>query len=254
MQIAGSTILVTGGASGLGAACVLKLVGEGACVVIADVSPTKDDTLKEFSDRACFVRTDVTSEGDLRSAIAAGEERFGTLRGIVACAGVLHAERLLGRDGIASLTEFQRVIDVNLVGTFNTVRLGAAAIAKSKPLAEGVRGVVIMTSSIAAFEGQIGQAAYAASKGGVASLTLPLSRELGPHGIRVVSIAPGAFETPMMQAAPEKVQQSLIDQTPFPHRLGQAKEFAALVCHVIENDMLNGCILRLDGGLRMGAR
>ncbi len=149
---------------------------------------------------------------------------------------------------------FRRVIDINLTGTFNTVRLAAEAIARSEPQEDGLRGVVVMTSSVSAFEGQIGQAAYAASKGGVASLTLPLARELGQHGIRVVSIAPGVFDTPMMQAAPEKVRQSLIDQIPFPHRLGQADEFASLVCHVFENNMLNGCVLRLDGALRMGPK
>jgi NAD(P)-dependent dehydrogenase (short-subunit alcohol dehydrogenase family) len=167
---------------------------------------------------------------------------------------VLSAERVLGRDGVASLAEFRRVIEVNLTGTFNAARLAAEAIARSEPQEDGVRGVIVLTSSISAFEGQIGQAAYAASKGGVASLTLPLARELGQHGIRVVSIAPGVFDTPMMQAAPDSVRQSLIDQIPFPHRFGQADEFASLVCHVFENNMLNGCVLRLDGALRMGAK
>ena len=165
--------------------------------------------LTEFSDRVLFAPTDVTSEADVRAAIAAGEERFGPLRGVVACAGVLHAERVLGANGVASLEAFRRVIDVNLNGTFNTVRLAAEAIARSEPQEDGLRGVVVMTSSVSAFEGQIGQAAYSASKGGVASLTLPLARELGQHGIRVVSIAPGVFDTPMMQAAPDKVRQSL---------------------------------------------
>jgi NAD(P)-dependent dehydrogenase (short-subunit alcohol dehydrogenase family) len=254
MQIAGSSILVTGGSSGLGAACVEQFLRRGAFLIIADLAPPRDDTLKEFADHVHFVRTDVSSEADARSAIAAGEDRFGSLRGVVACAGVLNAERVLGRDRVASLEDFRRVIDVNLTGTFNTVRLAAEAIARSEPHGDGVRGVVVMTSSVSAFEGQIGQAAYAASKGGVASLTLPLAREFGQHGIRVVSIAPGAFNTAMMQAASDKVRQSLIDQTPFPHRLGQADEFAALVCHVFENEMLNGCVLRLDGGLRMGAK
>jgi NAD(P)-dependent dehydrogenase (short-subunit alcohol dehydrogenase family) len=201
-----------------------------------------------------FAPTDVTSEDAIHSTIAAGEERFGPLRGGVVCAGVLHVVRLLKRDGSASLQEFRRVIDVNLTGAFNTVRLAAEAIARAEPLTDGVRGMVVMTSSIAAFDGQIGQAAYAASKGAVASLTLPLARELGQHGIRVVSIAPGAFDTPMMQSAPENVRQSLIDQTPFPRRLGRADEFASLVCHVFENEMINGCVLRLDGALRMSAK
>jgi NAD(P)-dependent dehydrogenase (short-subunit alcohol dehydrogenase family) len=254
MQIDSSAILVTGGSSGLGAACVEMLARRGASVIIADVSEPHLDTQKEFADRVLFSQTDVTSETEVRSAIAAGESRFGSLRGAVICAGVLHAERVLGRDGIASLEAFRRVIDVNLSGTFNTVRLAAEAISRSESHKDGSRGVVVMTSSISAFEGQIGQAAYAASKGGVASLTLPLAREFGQHGIRVVSIAPGVFETPMMQAAPEKVRQSLVDQIPFPHRFGQAEEFASLVCHVLENDMLNGCILRLDGALRMGSK
>jgi len=254
MQIAGSTVLVTGGASGLGAACVQKLISQGSRVIVADIASPSENTKEELSERLLFVRTDVTSEVETRSAIQAGQDRFGPLRGAVICAGVLHAERVLGRDGIASLSEFRRVIDVNLIGTFNAVRLAAEAIASSEPLSDGLRGVVVTTSSIAAFEGQIGQAAYSASKGGVASLTLPLARELGQHGIRVVCIAPGVFDTPLMRAASDRVQQSLIEQTPFPHRLGNVEEFAALVCHMMENDMLNGCIVRLDGGLRMGAK
>src|SRR5262245_33789534 len=200
--------------------------------------------MAEFNERVLFARTDVTCEADVRSAITSGEKRFGPLRAAILCAGVLHAERVLGRNGVASLEAFRRVIDVNLNGTFNTVRLVAEAIARSEPLEDGQRGVVVMTSSISAFEGQVGQAAYAASKGGVASLTLPLAREFGQHGIRIVSIAPGVFDTPMMQAAPDKVRQSLSEQIPFPHRLGEPNEFASLACHVVENDMLNGCVLR----------
>jgi len=254
MQIDSSTILITGGSSGLGAACVEMLAHRGAKVIIADVAPPRDGSLGQRSDRALFVKTDVTNEADVRSAIAAGEEELGPLRAVVTCAGILGAERMLGREGIASLDAFRRVIDVNLIGTFNTVRLAAEAIARSDPQADELRGVIVMTSSVAAFEGQIGQAAYSASKGGVASLTLPLARELGQHGIRVVSIAPGVFDTPMMQAAPDKVRQSLAEQIPFPHRLGQPAEFAAMVCHVIENNMLNGCVLRLDGAIRMAAK
>lgn len=254
MQIETSTILVTGGSSGLGAACVKQLVEHGARAVIADLAPPRDEPGEALADRVVFVQTDVTSEDSVRAAIVAGEERFGPLRGAVICAGVLHAERVLGRGGTASLEAFRRVIDVNLVGTFNTVRLAAEAIARSEPDADGERGAIVMTSSVAAFEGQIGQAAYASSKGGVASMTLPLARELARDGIRVVSIAPGVFETPMMQAAPDKVRQSLIDETVFPHRLGHADEFASLVTHVFENRMLNGCVLRLDGAIRMGPR
>jgi NAD(P)-dependent dehydrogenase (short-subunit alcohol dehydrogenase family) len=254
MQIDSSSILITGGSSGLGAACVEQLARRGARVIIADLSPPRGNVLKEFSESVLFAKTDVTNEADVRSAIAAGERRFGLLRGVVTCAGVLHAERVLGRDGIASLEAFRRVIDINLTGTFNTVRLAAEAIARSEPQADDLRGVAVMTSSVSAFEGQLGQAAYSASKGGVASLTLPLARELGQHGIRVVSIAPGVFDTPMMQAAPDKVRQSLIEQIPFPHRFGQPDEFASLVCHIFENNMLNGCVLRLDGAIRMGAK
>jgi NAD(P)-dependent dehydrogenase (short-subunit alcohol dehydrogenase family) len=253
MQIDSSTILVTGGSSGLGAACVETLARRGARVIVADLALPRGNVRDEFSDRILFSRTDVTNEAEVRSAIAAGE-RFGPLRGVVACAGILHAERVLGRSGVASIEAFRRVIDVNLNGTFNAVRLAAEAIARSEPLEDELRGVVVMTSSVSAFEGQIGQAAYSASKGGVAALTLPLAREFGQHGIRVVAIAPGVFETPMMQAAPEKVRQSLSEQIPFPHRLGQPAEFAALVCHVFENDMLNGCVLRIDGALRMGPK
>jgi NAD(P)-dependent dehydrogenase (short-subunit alcohol dehydrogenase family) len=251
MQIDSATILVTGGSSGLGAACTEMLARRGAGIVVADLSPPRNGVPTEIADRVLFVRTDVTSEADMRAAIAAGEERFGPLRGAVACAGVLHAERVLGRTGIASLEDFRRVIDINLNGTFNMVRLAAEAIARTEPQEDGLRGVLVMTSSVSAFDGQIGQASYSASKGGVASLTLPLAREFGQHGIRVVSVAPGVFETPMMQAAPEKVRQSLVEQIPFPKRFGQPAEFASFVCHIFENNMLNGCVLRLDGAARL---
>lgn len=254
VQIQNSTILVTGGSSGLGAACVEALTGHGSRVVNADLSPPSDEQTPKHVDRVHFHKTDVTSAADATAAVTVAEERFGPLRGVVCCAGVLHAERVLGKHGPASLDAFRRVIDVNLVGTFNVVRLAAEAIARSDPDDDGERGVIVMTSSIAAFDGQTGQASYSASKGGVAALTLPLARELAVHGIRVVSIAPGAFETPMLESAPDKVRQSLVDQTPFPKRLGRADEFAALVVHIVENSMLNGCVMRLDGALRMGAK
>jgi NAD(P)-dependent dehydrogenase (short-subunit alcohol dehydrogenase family) len=254
MQISGCSVLVTGGSSGLGAACVEMLALRTAHVIIADVAPPRNELRQRFSDRVHFAKTDVTNEAEVRSAIAAGVERFGPLRGVVTCAGVLHAERVLGRSGVASLEDFRRVIEINLNGTFNAIRLAAEAIALSEPLEDGLRGVIVMTSSVSAFEGQIGQAAYAASKGGVASLALPLAREFGQHGIRVVAVAPGVFDTPMMQAAPDKVRQSLVEQVPFPHRFGRPDEFASLVCHIFENNMLNGCVLRLDGAVRMGAK
>jgi NAD(P)-dependent dehydrogenase (short-subunit alcohol dehydrogenase family) len=254
MQIDSSTILVTGGSSGLGAACTEMLARRGARIIVADLAPPRRGVPTDIAERVMFTRTDVTSEAEMRAAIVAGEERFGPLRGAVACAGILHAERVLGRTGIASLEEFRRVIDINLNGTFNMARLAAEAISRTEPQDDGLRGVVVMTSSISAFDGQIGQASYSASKGGVASLTLPLAREFGQHGIRVVSIAPGVFETPMMQAAPDKVRQSLVEQIPFPKRFGHADEFASFVCHIFENNMLNGSVLRLDGAVRMGPK
>jgi NAD(P)-dependent dehydrogenase (short-subunit alcohol dehydrogenase family) len=217
------SILITGGSSGLGLACVQRMAAGGAGVVIADVNPPRPDASIDEA-RVLYMRTDVTSEVDVQSAIDAGIARFGPLRGAVCCAGILHAERLVGRDGPASLVPFRRVIEVNLIGSFNVARLAALAMSKSAPDADGERGVIVMTASVAAFDGQIGQASYAASKGAVASLTLPLARELAQHAIRVVSIAPGVFETAMMQAAPEKVRQSLLDQTPYPRRTANGAE------------------------------
>lgn len=254
MNIAGATVLVTGGRSGLGAACVRAVVERGGRVLSADIAPSETSSAPEWADRVRAVPCDVTSEEAVQSVLDNWPAGWGPLRGVVHCAGILHAERLVGREGPASLAAFRRVIEVNLIGTFNVCRLAAAAMMHNEPGEEGERGVIVLTSSVAAEEGQIGQSAYAASKGGVAAMTLPLARELGAHGLRVVSIAPGAFETPMMQSAPDKLRQSLVDQTPFPRRLGRPEEFAALVLHVLENRMLNGCVLRLDGGLRMGPR
>ena len=254
MDVTGRTILISGGSSGLGAACVRRFVGKGANVVIADLSEAGKTLAESLGPQAAFAPTDVTSETDVRRAITLAEKQFGGLHGAITCAGILQAERVVGRDGAASLEAFQRVINVNLVGTFNVVRLAAEAIAKQPPGLDGERGVIVMTSSVAAEEGQIGQAAYSASKGGVASMTLPLARDLARFGIRVVSIAPGVFETPMMQAAPEAVRKSLAEQIPFPQRLGQPDEFAALVEHAFENVMLNGTVVRIDGAMRMGPR
>lgn len=255
MQIDGSTILISGGSSGLGLACVEMFLRGGAQVILIDIAEPPEATLARASGSCFYMCADVTKENEVRAAIDEGERRLGQLSAAVICAGVLHSERSLGRDGPASLDAFRRVIEINLIGTFNVLRLSAEAIAKKTivdPASE--RGVIVMTSSIAAFDGQIGQCAYAASKGGVASMTLPIARDLGRVGIRVVSIAPGVFETPMMKAAPDKVRQSLLDESPFPKRFGDPDEFASTVQHVIENSMFNGCTLRLDAGLRMPAK
>lgn len=254
MKLENTTVLISGGSSGLGAACCLRFASLGANVVIADLLPPRNELPSEVASRVRFVRTDVTQEADVQSAVNTAVAEFGGLSGVIVCAGILHAERVLGREGPASLAAFRRVIDVNLVGAYNVVRLAAEAMSRQSPDEDGERGVVVMTASVAAFDGQIGQASYSASKGGIASLTLPLARDLARHGIRVVSIAPGVFETPMMQVAPDKVRQSLIDQTPFPNRLGKPEEFAATVEHIFENRMLNGCTIRLDGALRMSAK
>jgi NAD(P)-dependent dehydrogenase (short-subunit alcohol dehydrogenase family) len=255
MQVANRTFLITGGASGLGAGCARRLANLGASVVIADLNAAAGAALaSELGEQAVFFVTDVTSEDSAQAAVDQAIKRYGALHGLISCAGILGASRIVGRNGPHDLALFRKVIDVNLIGTFNVLRLAAAAMAKNEPDAEGERGVIVNTASVAAFEGQIGQAAYAASKGGVASLTLPAARELSKFGIRVVSIAPGVFETAMMEAAPEAVRQSLADQSAFPSRFGHPDEFAQLVQQTIENQMLNGCVLRLDGAIRMGAK
>lgn len=254
MQLAQHAFLITGGASGLGAACVRRFASHGASVVIADVNDAPGQALaQELGPAARFVHTDVTDESSVQRALDA-MGALGPLRGVVQCAGIIQGERILGKDKPHSLSAFAKVIGVNLIGTFNVLRLAAAAMAKSEPAAGGERGVIINTSSVAAFEGQIGQAAYAASKGGVASLTLPAARELARHGIRVVAIAPGIFDTPMLAGLPEPVRTSLGQQTPFPPRLGRPEEFAALAQHIVENEMLNGTVIRLDGAIRMAAK
>lgn len=252
MKIAGSTVVVFGGSSGLGAASEQLLRKLEANVLVADLHPPADDD--RSGTPIAFLATDVTNESSVQAALADARERFGAVRAAIICAGIIHGERIIGKSKLHELDAFRRVIDVNLVGTFNALRLAADAMQRNEPDEQGERGVIVMTSSIAAWEGQIGQAAYAASKAGVAGLTLPAARELGQFGIRVVSIAPGVFETPMMQQVSEPYRQSLESQTPFPHRFGRPAEFAALVAHVLENPMLNGVIIRLDGGLRMPAR
>jgi NAD(P)-dependent dehydrogenase (short-subunit alcohol dehydrogenase family) len=254
MQLANHTFLITGGASGLGAGTARRLAAAGANVVVADLNNAAGAQLAtELAPRAVFISTDVSSEASAQAAIDAAIDRFGALHGLVNCAGILGASRICGKSGPHDLALFQKVIQVNLVGTFNMLRLAAAAMLKNEPNAEGERGVIINTASVAAFEGQIGQAAYAASKGGVASLTLPAARELARFGIRVVAIAPGIFDTAMMQAAPDAVRQSLAEQAVFPARFGSPEEFAQLVQQIIENPMLNGCTIRLDCGVRMPA-
>jgi NAD(P)-dependent dehydrogenase (short-subunit alcohol dehydrogenase family) len=252
MRIPDRVFLVTGGASGLGRAVAEHLTGAGGRVVIADIAEGGSEVAAAIGCR--FVRTDVADEAEGRAAVAACLEAHGRLDGLVTCAGIVTGARVLGRSGPHDLDSFARTVRVNLVGTFNMVRLAAEAIAGQAPDAGGSRGVIVTTSSIAAFDGQVGQAAYAASKGGVASLTLPLARDLASHGIRVVSVAPGIFETPMMAGLTPEVQEALGRSVPFPPRLGRPAEFAGLVAHIIENDMLNGEVIRLDGALRMAPR
>jgi NAD(P)-dependent dehydrogenase (short-subunit alcohol dehydrogenase family) len=246
LDIRGRTFLIAGGGSGLGAATALMLGGAGANVVVADLK-------RGAGGNARFVETDVTNEGSVKAAVEAALEN-GPLHGAINCAGVAIAEKALGRDGPHSLQSFSRVVQINLIGTFNVVRLAAEAMVRNRPDEDGGRGVIVNTASIAAFDGQIGQVAYAASKGGVVSMTLPLARELARQGIRVATIAPGIFDTPMMAGLPEEARRSLGEQVPFPSRLGRPGEYAALVRHVIENEMLNGEVIRLDGAIRMAPR
>ncbi len=254
MQLTNRSFLVTGGGSGLGAACARMFVAAGAQVVIIDLNRTSAESLvAELGTAAQFVEADVTDEAAIRQAIAIAQAQS-PLAGIVCCAGIAPAARIAGRDGPHDFALFERVIRVNLLGTFNVLRLAADAMTRNEPGPDGERGVVICTASVAAYDGQIGQAAYAASKGGVVSLTLPAARELAKFGIRVVTIAPGIFATPLVTAMPAEVQQSLAAQIPFPARLGRPEEFAALVRHIVENTMLNGEVIRLDGAVRMTAK
>ncbi|HEV3023702.1 MAG TPA: SDR family NAD(P)-dependent oxidoreductase [Pirellulales bacterium] len=255
MQISGRTFLVTGGSSGLGAACARRFVAEGAAVVIADLNRAEGEVLAtELGNNARFFETNVTDEGSVARAVAAAAEGMGGLAGVVQCAGIVESRRVVGRDGPHPLALFAKVVEVNLIGTFNVLRLAAARLSAAATDAEGERGVIINTSSISASEGQIGQAAYAASKAGVAGMTLPVARELAALGIRVVTIAPGIFYTPMMAGMSDAVRESLGRQVPFPPRMGRPDEYAALVVHVVENRMLNGAVLRIDGALRMAAK
>jgi NAD(P)-dependent dehydrogenase (short-subunit alcohol dehydrogenase family) len=247
VRIEGHTFLVAGGGSGLGEATTRMLAELGANVVVADL---KGEGLPE---NVRFVATDVTDERAVQSAVDAALE-FEGLHCAINCAGVAIAQKVLGREGPHPLESFERVVRINLIGTFNVVRLAAEAMSRNEPSQSGERGVLVNTASIAAFDGQIGQAAYAASKGGVVAMTLPLARELARSGIRVMSIAPGIFDTPMLAGLPEDARESLGRQVPFPSRLGKPEEYAALVGHIVENEMLNGEVIRLDGAIRMATR
>jgi len=254
MDVTGRSALVSGGASGLGLATARALLARGATVVLLDLPGSRGaEVATELGDRAVFVPGDVTSESDVRAALAAvpAERPLGV---VVSCAGIATPGRVLGRDGVLPLDDFDRVVRVNLLGTFNLARLGAEALALVEPDAGGERGLIVQTASVAAFDGQIGQAAYSASKGGVAAMTLPLAREFARIGVRVVTIAPGIMETPMMAGLRDEARQSLEAQVPFPARLGRPDEYAALVLHAVENAYLNGETIRLDGSIRMGPR
>jgi NAD(P)-dependent dehydrogenase (short-subunit alcohol dehydrogenase family) len=255
VRLDGAPALVAGGASGLGAATARELVSRGAHVAVIDLDGDKAAALaEELGGATISFKADVTNEDEVRAAVAGAVEAFGGLRFGVSCAGIGWAERTVGRDGPAQLTPFETVIRVNLIGTFNVLRLSAAAIAAGEPDEEGERGAVVMTASIAAFDGQIGQAAYSASKGGIVGLTLPAARDLSRVGIRVCTIAPGIFDTPLLAALPEPSRQALGESIPFPPRLGRPEEYARLACHIAENGMLNGETIRLDGALRMAPK
>jgi NAD(P)-dependent dehydrogenase (short-subunit alcohol dehydrogenase family) len=255
MRIQDSSFVVTGGGSGLGAATVRHLVALGAKVLIADIDTAGGRALAaQLGPAVRFARTDVTSEADAQAAVAMAVDAFGGLQGLVTCAGIAPAGKVLGRDGPHSLESFACTVTVNLCGTFNFVRLAAAAMSRGVPNEAGERGVIVCTASVAAYDGQVGQAAYAASKGGVTAMTLPIARELSRHGIRVVTIAPGVMETPMLLSMSAEVQKALGEAVPFPPRLGKPAEFAALVQHIVENGYLNGEVIRLDGALRMASK
>jgi NAD(P)-dependent dehydrogenase (short-subunit alcohol dehydrogenase family) len=250
VNLAGKTALVTGGASGLGRAAAEELQRAGASVLLADLSDRGEQVAKELGDRAAFARADVTSPDDVSAALAAAVERFGAVHVAVNCAGLAWAARTLGREGPHDLEAFARVVQVNLVGTFNVIRLAAQQMAGQDPDGEE-RGVIVNTASVAAFDGQKGQAAYAASKGGVVGLTLPVARDLASLRVRVMTIAPGVFDTPMMAMLPEPARAQLSALAPHPARLGKPEEYALLVRQIVENPMLNGTVIRLDGALRM---
>lgn len=247
--------LVTGGASGLGEATALELAGSGAKVAIVDIDAVKGEKLAQtHADRVIFIRGDVTSEDDMIRAIRQTMESFGSINVSVNCAGVADAGKIKSKKGPMPLASFNKVLQVNLVGTLNVIRLSVNQMANNTPNSEGERGVIVNTASIAAFDGQIGQAAYCASKGGIVGMTLPIARECAEYGIRVATIAPGLFDTPLMAGMPPEVKEGMANGVPFPRRLGKPVEFARMALHIIENPMLNGCCIRLDGALRMPPR
>ena len=255
MQIRDKVFLITGGASGLGAAAAQALVEAGGKVVLADLDEAAAiATAEGLGPNALGVVADIRDEQAARHAVVTAREHFGALHGLVNCAGVAGGEKVLGRNGPHSLDAFSRIVGINLIGSFNMLRLAAEAMSQGQPDEGGERGVIVNTASVAAFDGQIGQAAYSASKSGVVGMTLPIARELARFGIRVMTIAPGIFETPMMAGMPQEVRDSLGASVPFPPRLGRPDEYAALVRQIIENSMLNGEVIRLDGAIRMAAR
>lgn len=255
MVLNGRNIIVTGGASGLGAATVDMIVAAGGRCVVIDLNDDAGNAkAAQHGPHVRFIKGDVTRNDDVQAAIDAATRAFGQVDGLVNVAGIPAAERVLGKEGVQPLDHFTRVIHVNLVGTFNAIRLAAAAMANNPPAENGERGVIVNTASVAAFDGQIGQAAYSASKGGIVSMTLPIAREFARIGVRVMTIAPGTFDTPLLAALPEAARVSLAQQVPFPPRLGRPEEYAALVRHIFENEMLNGEVIRLDGAIRMAPK
>jgi 3-hydroxyacyl-CoA dehydrogenase / 3-hydroxy-2-methylbutyryl-CoA dehydrogenase len=255
MQIKNAVALITGGASGLGEACARNMTALGGKVSILDLAEDRGQQLAtELGDAALFCRADITKEADVHSAVRQTVDAFGAIHIAVNCAGVGIPAKVLGKDGPLNIDQFNKVVQINLIGTMNVIRLSAEQMVKNPGDAEGEKGVVINTASVAAFDGQIGQAAYSASKAGVVGMTLPIAREFAEYGIRVMTIAPGLFSTPMLKGLPENVQEALGRMVPFPKRLGEPPEFAALVQHIVENPMLNGAVIRLDGALRMAAK
>jgi len=255
MQVSHSVFLVTGGASGLGGATARMLIAGGGKVVIADLKEAEGNALAaELGASARFVRTDVTDEASAKAAVAVALDGFSKLHGIVNCAGIVHGEKVVGKEGPHALASFVRTININLIGSFNITRLAAEAMTRNTPNAGGERGIIVFTASVAAFDGQIGQPAYSASKAGVVGMTLPIARELARYGIRVMTIAPGIFETPMVGQIPPDIAESLGKMVPFPPRLGRPEEFASLVGEIIRNEMLNGEVIRLDGAIRMAPK